>query len=205
DIDTRSDIYSLGVLLYELLTGNTPFEAKELLSKGLDEMRRTIREVEPVKPSTRLTQELMAVEAPRERAADRLEEDGGAVTRRRHNRTRELIQAVRGELDWIVMKCLEKDRSRRYETAIGLAADVRRYLTHEPVLARPPGRWYALRKLARRNRAALIATTSVLLLLLVLTVSSLVAAWRITAARNAESRERRKSEAANSSLRETVA
>src|SRR6266705_2917484 len=116
DIDTRSDIYSLGVLLYELLTSKTPFDAKELLQAGLDEMRRTIRETEPPKPSTRLTQELarQRVAASRQSAADSGEHDGGALPRRRYGQIQELIHLIRGDLDWIVMKCLEKDRARRY-------------------------------------------------------------------------------------------
>ena len=153
DIDTRSDIYSLGVLLYELLTGKTPFEQNELLASGLDAMRKTLREREPHRPSTKLdtlqTAELTmtalhrAVEAPR------------------------LQLLLRGDLDWIVMKCLEKDRRRRYETANGLALDVRRFLDHEPVLARSPGRWYRFQKLVRRNRGVFAATGAVALALVV--------------------------------------
>jgi len=161
DIDTRTDVYSLGVLLYELLTGKTPFDAKELLSQGLDEMRRTIREVEPVKPSTRLTQELTAVAAPRQSAADCLEENDGALTRRRYSETRALIHQLRGDLDWIVMKCLEKDRGRRYETASGLAADIQRHLGNEPVLARPPSPFYRSQKLVRRNKLVFAAISAV--------------------------------------------
>ncbi len=114
DIDTRSDIYALGVLLYELLTGRTPFDAKELLQSGLDEMRRTIREKEPARPSTRLSTMLDA--------------DLTAVAQRRHSDAPKLIHSLRGDLDWIVMKTLEKDRTRRYETANGLAMDIQRYL-----------------------------------------------------------------------------
>jgi len=147
DIDTRSDIYSLGVLLYELLTGRTPFDQNELLAAGLDEMRRTIREMEPLRPSTRL---------------NTMEADALTTTARlRHTDPPRLIHVIRGDLDWIVMKCLEKDRARRYETANGLAADIGRYLRNELVVARPPSRWYSFQKLARRNQAALITTGSV--------------------------------------------
>jgi serine/threonine protein kinase/dienelactone hydrolase len=138
DIDTRSDIYSLGVLLYELLTGKTPFDSKELLASGLDEMRRTIREQEPVRPSTRLS--------------TLSGEELTTTAKRRGTEAPKLIHLVRGDLDWIVMKCLEKDRVRRYETANGLANDVERHLKHEPVVARPPSTAYRARKFIRRNR-----------------------------------------------------
>ncbi len=138
DIDTRSDVYALGVLLYELLTGKTPFDAKELLAAGLDEMRRTIRDTEPVRPSTRLHT------LPGEELT--------TTARRRGTEAPKLIHLVQGDLDWIVMKCLEKDRTRRYETANGLAQDVERHLKHEPVAARPPSTVYRTRKFIRRNR-----------------------------------------------------
>jgi eukaryotic-like serine/threonine-protein kinase len=141
DIDTRSDIYSLGVLLYELLTGVTPFDRQRLHTAAFDEMLRIIREEEPPKPSTRLS------------ASDSLP----SVAANRHTEPKKLSILVRGELDWIVMKALDKDRTRRYETANGLANDLQRYLDDEPVVASPPSRAYRFRKFARRNKAAIVA------------------------------------------------
>ena len=155
DIDTRSDVYSLGVLLYELLTGSTPFDSRELLSKGLDEMRRTIREAEPPKPSTRLTQELRA----RDKAPDSKPEKKSAPSA--------LHSTIPSDLDWIVMKCLEKDRRRRYETANDLALDIRRHLGNEPVDARPPSRLYRFQKSVQRNKFAFGSATAVALALLI--------------------------------------
>ena len=158
DIDTRSDIYSLGVLLYELLTGKTPFDSTELLKVGLDEMRRTIREKEPPRPSTRLN--------------TLSGEDLTTAANRRQTEAPKLIHLIEGDLDWIVMKSLEKDRTRRYETANGLAADVKRFLNHEPVVARPPSATYRLQKLVRRNKLAFAAGTAVVAALVIGLVAS---------------------------------
>jgi serine/threonine protein kinase/predicted Zn-dependent protease len=144
DVDTRSDIYSLGVLLYELLTGTTPFDQERLQTVGYDEMRRIIREEEPARPSTRLS---TLGQAAATAAADGVDEAW------------RLSQVLRGELDWIVMKALEKDRSRRYESVSAFAADILRYLYDEPVLACPASRWYRFRKLARRHKTGLALAT----------------------------------------------
>jgi len=197
DIDTRADIYSLGVLLYELLVGQTPFDAKEMMRGGLDALRRTIREKEPLRPSTRLTQELVAADVSRRKStpgfAVPTQEEVSADSRRRL-RLKEQITVVRGDLDWIVMKCLEKDRARRYETANGLAADIQRHLNNEPVVARPPSAAYKLQKAWQRNRLAFSAAATVLCVLILGVVVSTSQAVRATRAEHEQSRLREDAE-----------
>jgi serine/threonine protein kinase/Flp pilus assembly protein TadD len=174
DIDTRSDIYSLGVLLYELLTGTTPLQPELTRDAALLDLLRKVREEEPTRPSTRLdtTEELPTIAANR-----------GVEPKK-------LRGLVQGDLDWIVMKCLEKDRTRRYETANALARDLERYLNEEPVEASPPSPGYRLRKFARKHRKVLLAAGAFVLLLTAGVVVSTWQAVRATAAEQAASRER---------------
>ncbi len=169
DIDTRSDIYALGVLLYELLTGQTPITKEEFEKAGMDEIFRLIREQDPPKPSTRLSA------LTREKLTD--------IAARRQAEPFKLNRLFRGDLDWIVMKALEKDRRRRYETANGLAVDLKRHLENEPVFARPPSAAYRLQKSWRRNKTVFSAAA---LIAFVLVIATAISVWQAIRATRAE-------------------
>ena len=171
DVDTRSDIYALGVLLYELLTGRTPIDEATMRKAGMDEMRRIIREVDPPRPSMRL----------KTLVGDELT----STAKRRHTEPAKLPGTLRGDLDWIVMKCLEKDRQRRYDTANGLALDLRRHLANEVIPARPPTASYLLGKLIRRNKLAFAASAAIAASLVVGIAASV---WQAVRATHAEKR-----------------
>jgi serine/threonine protein kinase len=171
DVDTRSDIYSLGVLLYGLLTGSTPFDSERLENAGLDEMRRIICNEEPPRPSTRLTT---------------LEQEETSISANRSTEPRKLSNLVKGDLDWIVMKAIEKDRSRRYETAAALAADVQRFLNEEPIEARPPSHLYRVRKYARRHK---VTISTVAIVVAAMICGTGISIWQAARAKN-ESRKK---------------
>ncbi len=190
DIDTRSDIYALGVLLYELLTGHTPIEQDTLARVGLDEIRRLIREVDPPRPSMRM-----------KTLADAEMTTAG---QRPHTEPAKLAGTLRGDIDWIVMKCLEKDRARRYDTANGLAMDLQRHLANEVVVARPPTAGYLLSKLIRRNKVAFAAGAAIAASLVIGIAASVWQAYRATRAEKVATSEATRATAAFDELRATA-
>jgi serine/threonine protein kinase/tetratricopeptide (TPR) repeat protein len=174
DIDTRTDVYSLGVLLYELIVGVLPFDFQKLRQGGWERIRKTIRETEPQKPSTRITT---------------LGESSKEVAKRHGADLPTLRRQLKGDLDWIVMKAVEKDRTRRYASASELAADITRHLTHHPVMAGPPSNWYRMRKLVRRHKAAVVTASLVILAMLIGLAGTTIGLIRAKKAEQAASEE----------------
>ena len=189
DVDTRSDVYSLGVLLYELLTGTTPLERERVRQAAYAEILRRIKEEEPPKPSTRLSD-----------SGDKL----ASIAATRGTEPARLTRAVRGDLDWVVMKALEKDRARRYDSASGFARDVQRYLDGDPVEAGPPSRAYRLRKFAHKHRAGLAVAAAFVVLLAAATTLSAWQAWRATRAEHQSRAEADRASRAEAAARSEV-
>lgn len=190
DVDLRSDVYSLGVILYELLTGTTPFASDTLKRAGYDEMRRIIREEDPAKPSDRIS----TLDA----------EELSTVSINRSADARRLVSRIRGDLDWIVMKSLEKDRTRRYESASSLADDVERHLNDQPVIACPPTLGYRFAKFARRNKGGLLAVSLLVASALAGLIGLIISNQLITEQRNEAERQRARAEANYRQAREAV-
>jgi serine/threonine protein kinase/WD40 repeat protein len=180
DVDTRTDVYSTGVLMYELLVGATPFDSKRLRSAAFGELQRIIREEDPPKPSTRLSGQRNML---------------ATVAGQRATQPARLESTIRGELDWIVMKALEKDRQRRYESASAMGADIQRYLSGHAVLAAPPNAWYRARKFVRRNRAAVVAASLIAVALVVGLIGTSLGFFRAEAQRKLAVSERDRADA----------